>query len=69
MLSRLLTKNYTKIPLLWISFNLKKYKKDGAKNSCVLHIHPSLQENEYVIETMKNLCDYIRENYDMEEIT
>lgn len=68
MLSRLLTKNHIKIPLLWISFNFKKYKKYGTKNSCILHIHPLATMDEYVIETTKKLCDYIRGNYDMEKI-
>ena len=47
---------------------MQKYKKYGKKNSCMCHIHPSLKDDEYVITTMNELCDYIREKYDMNKI-
>ena len=31
ILTRLFTKNLTKIPLLWITFNWKLFKENGAK--------------------------------------
>ena len=68
ILTRLLTKNLTKIPLLWITFNYQKYKKNGLKGSCMCHLHPCLKDDEYIISTMNNLCDYVRENYDMKKI-
>ena len=68
IITRLLTKNLTKVPLLWITFNMQKYKKYGKKNSCMCHIHPSLKDDEYVIATMNELCDYIREKYNMNKI-
>ena len=67
-ITRLLTKNLQIIPLLWIDFNMKKFKKDGAKNSCMCSIHPVLKDDEHIIETLYGLCDYIRENYNMEDI-
>lgn len=67
-LARKLTKNYKKIPLIWITFNLNKYRKDGAKNSCMLNVHPSLGKDYFIIETLEELTDYIRDNYDMEDL-
>lgn len=68
ILTRLFTKNLTKIPLIWITFNWKLFKEHGAKGSCMCNIHPCLKDDEYIISTMNELCDYIRENYDMEKI-
>ena len=67
-ISRLLTRNFTKIPLLWIGFNLQKFRKDDPKDSCYCELHPELQNDEHIIATMNELCDYIRENYNMEKI-
>ena len=67
-ISRLLTRNFTKIPLLWIGFNLQKFRQDGPENSCYCELHPELEKDQHIITTMNELCDYIRENYDMEKI-
>ena len=32
------------------------------------NIHPVLKNDEHIISVMNDLCDYIRENYDMEDI-
>lgn len=68
MLTRLLTKNLKRIPLLYINFNMQKFRKNGAKGSCDCVIHPILAKDEYIIKTMNGLCGYVRENYDMEEL-
>lgn len=68
LFTRLLTKNLQKVPLLWINFNMKKFKENGAKGSCDCVIHPVLKDDEHIIETMQGLCDYIRENYNMEDV-
>lgn len=68
ILTRLFTKNLTKIPLLWITFNWKLFKENGAKGSCMCNIHPCLKDDEHIKTTIQELCDYIRENYDMEKI-
>ncbi len=68
IITRLLTKNLTKVPLLWITFNMQKFKKYGANGSCMCNIHPVLKNDEHIISVMNDLCDYIRENYDMEDI-
>lgn len=64
-ITRLLTKNLQRVPLLRIDFNMKKFKENGAKCSCMCVIHPVLKNDEHIIETMNGLCDYIREKYDM----
>lgn len=66
-ISRLLTRNFTKIPLLWIDFNLQKFRQDGPENSCYCELHPELKNDQHIISTMNELCDYIREHYDMEK--
>ena len=53
---------------MWITFNWKLFKKNGAKGSCMCNIHPCLKDDKYIKTTMQELCDYIRENYDMKEI-
>lgn len=63
-----MTKNYTKVPLFWVTFNLKLYNRYGENGSCMLHIHPSLRGDNYIVETMQNLSDYIRDNYEMETL-
>lgn len=67
-ITRLLTKNLQRVPLLRIDFNMKKYKENGTKGSCMCVIHPVLKDDEHIIETMNGLCDYIREKYDMEKL-
>lgn len=47
---------------------LELFKKNGAKGSCMCNIHPCLKDDEHIKTTMQELCDYIRENYDMEKI-
>jgi len=68
-LMKKLTKNYSKVPLFNITFDLNKYKKDGASNSCMVGIHPDLKNDEYLQQTLYDLIDYIRKNYDMEKVS
>jgi len=66
---KLLTKNYTKIPLFTVYFDLNLYKKSGSKsNSCLVKLHPELN-NIYIKDQINNIIDYIRDNYDMEKIS
>ena len=68
LLTRLLTKNIQRVPLLRIDFNMKKFKENGAKGSCMCVIHPVLKDDTHIIGTIYELCDYIRENYNMEDV-
>lgn len=45
-LSNKLTKNSTEIPLIMVNFNLKFFKENGAKNSCMAKVHPNLQDDD-----------------------
>ena len=64
-----LTNNYNKVPLFFVNFNLSKYKRNGAKNSCIAKIHPGLKNDKYIVESLNNLIDYIRDNYNMEKLS
>lgn len=68
LLTRLLTKNLQRVPLLRIDFNMKKFKENGVKGSCMCVIHLVLKDDDHIIETMNELCDYIRTKYDMEKL-
>jgi len=64
-----LTNNYNKIPLFFVNFNLSKYQLNGAKNSCIVKIHPELKNDKYIVESLNNLIDYIRDNYNMDKLS
>lgn len=68
MIRRLLTRNYTMIPLFYAFFDLKKFRKNGAANSCDIHMHPLLHNDVELLDKVKDVIDYIRENYNMEDI-
>lgn len=68
ILTRLLTKNLQRVPLLRIDFNMKLFKENGAKDSCMCVIHPVLKDDDRINATLNELCDYIRENYYMEKV-
>ncbi len=68
-LNKKLTKNYNVVPLLRIDFNLNKYREFGAKNSCIVKLHPELKEDDYIINTLNEIVEHIRENYDMEKVS
>ena len=63
-----LTKGYNEVPLLFVHLNLNKYKKNGAKNSCMVRLHPTLKNDDYLKDTLEDVVEYIRDNYDMEEL-
>lgn len=68
-ISKKLTKNYEDVPLLYIMFNLNKYKSVGKRGSCELRLHPSLKDDEFIVKQLDDVVDYIRENYDMENLS
>ena len=68
LLNKLLTKNFQRVPLFWVDFNMKKFKQSDAKGSCMCHRHPILANDEHIKTVLDDLCDYIRENYDMEDV-
>lgn len=68
LLTRLLTKNLTSIPIMFVSFNYKFYKEKGRVGSCMFKVHPLLREDEYIKEKLNHIVDYIRWNYDMDKL-
>ena len=68
MLRRLLTKNFTKVPLLQVTFDYKLFKTHGKTGSCMLNIHPVLADDYELKVRLNEVVDHIRENYNMEDI-
>lgn len=66
--TRLLTKNRTQIPLLYVTFDYKKFKEFGKVGSCVSNLHPVITNDEHIELKVNELIDYIRDNYDMNQI-
>lgn len=67
-LRNLFTKNATEILLFYVNFNEKHYKQYGKENSCTAYIHPILKNDKLVQDCLNNLIDYIRDNYNMENM-
>jgi hypothetical protein len=64
------TKNLTRIPLFIITFDWKKFHKDGKENSCMLYIlHPDIAKDQFLKKKLSECVDYIRDNYNMEIFT
>ena len=68
LITKLLTKNRTQIPLIYVTFDYKKFKESGKVGSCMSNIHPVISKDDNIKLKVKELIDYIRDNYDMEEI-
>ena len=43
-LRNILTEKRTSIPLIYIRFNYKKYKKEGKMGSCLGTLHPDINK-------------------------
>lgn len=64
------TKNLTRIPLFTMTFDWKKFQKDGKEGSCLLYaLHPDIAKDQFLEEKLSECVDYIRDNYDMEMFT
>lgn len=63
------TKNLTKIPLFTITFDYRKYKAEGKKDSCTFYCHPDIAQDEFVKDKLCEVVDYIRDNYDIDIFT
>lgn len=62
-------KNLTRIPLFVMTFDWKKFQKDGKKDSCIMYIHPYIAKDPILKEKLSECVDYIRDNYNMEIFT
>ena len=63
------TKNLTEIPLFTMTFDYRKYKTQGKKDSCTMHCHPDIVQDEFVKSKLQEVVDYIRDNYDLDIFT
>lgn len=63
------TKNLTRIPLFMMTFNYRKYKAQGKKDSCMLYSHLDIANDEFVKGKLQEVVDYIRDNYDLDSFT
>nr|DAN85221.1 MAG TPA: YqzL-like protein [Caudoviricetes sp.] len=64
------TKNLKAIPLFVMTFDWKKFQKDGKKDSYLLYVLHSDIANDLILRRKLSECvDYIRDNYDIEIFT
>ena len=63
------TKNLKAIPLFVMTFDWKKFQKDGKKDSCIMYIHTYIAKDPILKEKLSECVDYIRDNYNMEIFT
>nr|DAT84049.1 MAG TPA: hypothetical protein [Bacteriophage sp.] len=63
------TKNLTEIPLFTMTFDYRKYKVQGKKDSCTMHCHPDIANDEFVKDKLQEVVDYVRDNYDLDIFT
>ena len=68
LLQRLLTKNLNEIPLFYVTFNYNKFKENGKKGSCNAQVHPNLAGDKHIHDTLNDLIDYIRDNYNLKDL-
>ena len=52
-----------------MTFNYRKYKSDGKKDTCTFFCHPEIANDEFVKEKLCEVVDYVRDNYDLEGFT
>lgn len=62
-----LTGNGHKIPLMQMTIDLHKFRKD-PKGSCMINYHPDFKDNDELKRMSFEMCDYIRTHYDMEKL-
>lgn len=63
------TKNLTEIPLFTMTFDYRKYKSQGKKDSCMFYAHPNIANDEFVKSKLQEVVDHIRDNYDLDIFT
>lgn len=62
------TGNFKRCPLFWVTVDLPKLKAYGKKDSCEIVALPEILQDEEAIRLIRNAVDYIRDNYDLDEI-
>ena len=62
------TKNFTEVPILWITIDMQSYRKNGASGSCMINCLPEIAHDKEAVRRINDTVDYIRENFDMEKL-
>ena len=52
-----------------MTFDYRKYKAQGKKDSCTMHCYPDIANDVFVKEKLQEVVDYIRDNYDLDIFT
>ena len=64
------TKNLTRIPLFTMTFNWRKFQKEGKKGSCIMcTIHPDIAKDPILKEKLSECVDQIRNNNNKKKFT
>nr|DAR47399.1 MAG TPA: hypothetical protein [Bacteriophage sp.] len=63
------TKNLTRIPIFTMTFDYRKYKEHGKKDSCMFYCHPDIANDKFVKEKLCEVVYHIRDNYDLDIFT
>lgn len=63
------TKNLTRIPLVTMVFDYRKYQRDGKPGSCTFNVHPYIATDEFVKKRLSEVVDHIREKYMLDIFT
>lgn len=58
--------NGHQVPILSITVDLEKYNRE-SKGSCTVHTIMDLHKDEHINQVLRDLIDYIRQNYDCNE--
>lgn len=62
------TREFTDVPIFYVTFNLQHYKKNGVKDSCTINCLPEIAHDKEAVRRINDTVDYIRENFDMEKL-
>ena len=63
------TRNFTRIPLLTIIFDYRKYQRHGKTGSCTFYVYPEIANDKFVKQKLCEVVDYIRDNYNPDIFT
>ena len=67
LLRKLLTKNTSEIPLLWLNVNLKALEA-GEDKFFNFHGHPQLEHDEILHSKMKEIVDHLKKTCDFSDL-
>jgi hypothetical protein len=66
-LTKILTKNLKKIPLLTINLNYRDFQ-EGIEKYCFSEYHPAFKNDDFLKTKCQEIVDHIRKNYGEDDI-